>query len=171
MKSIRLIASLAAIAAMSACAPRREAPPAPEPAPPVRQAPPPRPSPPPPPAPGWEDAQLTPGGWTLRAQGEAAFGPAGGEALFTVRCDRAARRVTLTRQGSGNGPLVVRTSTAARTLPVAAPALSAALSVGDPLLDAMVFSRGRFAVEAPGLPRLVIPAWPEPARVIEDCRG
>jgi hypothetical protein len=35
----------------------------------------------------------------------------------------------------------------------------------------MVFSRGRFTVEVPGAPMLVIPAWPEPARVIEDCRG
>jgi hypothetical protein len=170
MKSIRLIASLAAIAAAAACAPRREPPPAPEPAPRVRQEPPPRPSPPPPPAPGLEDAQLTPGGWALRGP-EATFGPSAGEALFTVRCDRAARRVTLIRQGSGSGPLVVRTSTAARTLPTVAPAISAALAASDPLLDAMVFSRGRFAVEAPGQPRLVIPAWPEPARVIEDCRG
>jgi hypothetical protein len=168
MKRIRLIASLAAIAAAGACAPRREPPPAPEPSPRVRQEPPPRPSPPPPPAPGWEDAQLTPGGWALRGA-EATFGPSAGEALFTVRCDRAARRVTLTRHGSGNGPLVVRTSTSSRSLPVAA--LSAGLSASDPLLDAMVFSRGRFAVEAPGLPRLVIPAWPEPARVIEDCRS
>lgn len=170
MKSIRLIASLAAIAAVTACAPRSEPPPAPEPAPPLRQAPPPRPSPPPPPAPGWEDAQLTPGGWALRGV-EAVFGASGGEALFTVRCDQAARRVTLTRQGSGNGPLVVRTSTTARTLPTTAPVLSAALSAYDPSLDAMVFSRGRFSVEAAGQPRLVIPAWPEPARVIEDCRG
>ena len=50
-------------------------------------------------------------------------------------------------------------------------ALTARLNPGDPVLDAMVFSRGRFAVEAPGTPLLVVPAWPEPARVIEDCRA
>ena len=48
---------------------------------------------------------------------------------------------------------------------------TATLSAGDPILDAMVFSRGRFTVEAPGLPMLVLPTWPAPARVIEDCRG
>jgi hypothetical protein len=34
-----------------------------------------------------------------------------------------------------------------------------------------VFSRGRFAVETDGLPTLVLQTWPEPARVVEDCRG
>jgi hypothetical protein len=28
----------------------------------------------------------------------------------------------------------------------------------------------RFAVEAQGAPALIIPAWPELARVVEDCR-
>jgi hypothetical protein len=49
--------------------------------------------------------------------------------------------------------------------------VSAALAANDPLLDAMVFSRGRFSIEVTGLPRLIIPTWPEPARVIEDCRS
>jgi hypothetical protein len=35
----------------------------------------------------------------------------------------------------------------------------------------MAFSRGRFMVEAQGMATLVLPAWPEPARVVEDCRG
>jgi len=38
------------------------------------------------------------------------------------------------------------------------------------LLDAIAFSRGRFSVEAAGTARLVIPAWPEAARVVEACR-
>jgi hypothetical protein len=44
------------------------------------------------------------------------------------------------------------------------------LAATDPLLDAIAFSRGRFAVEAPGLPTLILPTWPEPARVVEECR-
>jgi hypothetical protein len=35
----------------------------------------------------------------------------------------------------------------------------------------MAFSRGRFLVTVEGGASLVVPAWPELARVIEDCRG
>lgn len=40
----------------------------------------------------------------------------------------------------------------------------------DPILDAMAFSRGRFAVEAGGLRSMAIPNWAELGRVVEDCR-
>ena len=40
----------------------------------------------------------------------------------------------------------------------------------DPLLDAMAFSKGRFAVEVAGLPTLYVPSYPEVTRVVEDCR-
>ena len=40
----------------------------------------------------------------------------------------------------------------------------------DELLDAMAFSRGRFVIEQAGAPTLVVPAYPEVGRVIEDCR-
>lgn len=40
----------------------------------------------------------------------------------------------------------------------------------DPILDAMAITKGRFAIETPGLPTLYIPAWVEVSRVIEDCR-
>ena len=48
--------------------------------------------------------------------------------------------------------------------------LSVVLTARDPLLDAMAFSRGRFAVEAAGMATLYVPSWPEVSRVIEDCR-
>ena len=69
--------------------------------------------------------------------------------------------------------LTIRTSYGARSLPAARQqsALVARLAVSDPLLDQMAFSRGRFTVEAAGAPLLIVPAWPELARVIEDCRG
>jgi len=44
--------------------------------------------------------------------------------------------------------------------------VSASLSQNYPL-----FSRGRFMVHVDGLPDLILPSWPEPAHVIEDCRG
>jgi hypothetical protein len=68
--------------------------------------------------------------------------------------------------------VTIRTSYGARTLPANAQAdgLAATLSASDPLLDQIAFSRGRFTVEVAGQPQLVLPAWPEVARVVEDCR-
>ena len=39
------------------------------------------------------------------------------------------------------------------------------------MLDAMVFSRGHFAISMPGYPPLVLPAGTEIAHVVEDCRA
>jgi hypothetical protein len=180
MKPARLVLMAGAFAAVAACVPRREPVPQPQPQPPVRQPVQQLPPPPPPAATHWRDLPLTTGGWSYSNQGgtsQASFGPANAEASFTVRCDRAARRVTLSRAGTGGGSaMVVRTTSTSRSLPVSAQAeppafVSATLPASDPLLDAMAFSRGRFTVEAAGAPMLVIPAWPEPARVVEDCRG
>jgi len=41
----------------------------------------------------------------------------------------------------------------------------------DPQLDLVAFSRGRILVSVPGMDDLVMPSWPEFARVVEDCRG
>ena len=101
------------------------------------------------------------------------FGSAQG-AQFIVRCE-SSRQVSLIRAGGGggDGSLTIRTSYGARALPASGQpeGLTARLASSDPLLDSIVFSRGRFAVEAPGLARLIVPAWPEAARVVEDCRS
>jgi len=44
------------------------------------------------------------------------------------------------------------------------------LPASDPLFDQIAFSRGRVLVRTAG-GDLVLPIWPEPARLIEDCRG
>jgi hypothetical protein len=49
--------------------------------------------------------------------------------------------------------------------------LTADFAAFDPLLDALAFSRGRFAVSVSGTPALVVPPWPEIARLVEDCRS
>lgn len=171
MKSVRLGLCLGAIAAIAGCVP---APRAPAPQPP---APPPVAPPALPPAPprAWQDIPLSPGTWTYGAASadlQAVFGPANGAPSFVVRCDQASRLVILSRVGgAGGGAMTIRTSFGARSLPSAAPDVSASLPAQDSFLDSMVFSRGRFTVEVPGAAMLVIPAWPEPARVIEDCRG
>ena len=47
---------------------------------------------------------------------------------------------------------------------------TATLAAGDPFLDGMIFSRGRFSAEVAGTPMVMMPSWAEPARVVEDCR-
>jgi hypothetical protein len=48
---------------------------------------------------------------------------------------------------------------------------TAEIAAADPILDAIAFSRGRFAVNAAGVPSLVLPPWADVARVVEDCRA
>lgn len=159
-----------ACAAVAGCVP----PPAPTPTP--APAPAPRPTPVPTPSPvpsfsSWMDAPLTPGDWSY----------AGGVARFaehlTIRCDRAADVVEIRRAGAAAVPaqMIVRAETMERGI-AAQPAESdpawvlARVPARDALLDAMAFSKGRFAVEVGGLPTLYIPSYPEVTRVIEDCR-
>ena len=179
MKLGKLIGTAAGLALLAGCASKPAPAPQAEPPRPVRPAPqPPQPRP----APAnvnWPDLPLTPGNWYYRDEGgasTAAYGAANSEPVFLARCNRAQRQVTLAREGSSATPrLVIRTSNGDRTLGAAAqaeplPYLNAVLPASDRFLDAIAFSRGRFAVEAQGLQRLVLPTWPELARVVEDCR-
>lgn len=129
----------------------------------------------------WRDWPLSAGDWSYArdAQGSIArFGPRGAAPALTLRCYRVGRRVELSRLAGSvaAATFTVRTSSVARSVaaqPTATnPAyLVTALTPNDPLLDAMGFSRGRFVVEQPGAPPLVVPAWAEILRVTEDCRG
>jgi hypothetical protein len=156
--------SLAALTLASCSAP----PPAP-PRPAAPPAPPPTIAPPQTAATDWRDIPETPGSWKYArdAGGSAAtFTETGGVADLVLRCDSAARAITLTRPGT-TGAITVTTSYGAKTWSASPVALAAA----DPLLDQIAFTRGRFTVDGGGLKQLVLPAWAEPARVIEDCRG
>jgi hypothetical protein len=93
-----------------------------------------------------------------------------------IRCNRAARTVSIIRTGvpAATATASIWTTSTARTIParfLATKELVADFAATDPLLDAIAFSRGRFATAASGAPLLVLPAWPETARVIEDCRS
>ncbi len=128
----------------------------------------------------WRDAPQTPGNWSwamVAGRSTASFGLPGAAPLAVLSCDRAAGQVQLVRAGYAATavPLAVATSNLRRPLmsdPARSPAgwLVVPLAARDPLLDAIAFSRGRFALEAAGLETLYLPAWPELSRVIEDCR-
>jgi hypothetical protein len=107
---------------------------------------------------------------------EASFLNASALPQLTIRCTRATRRITIAKPASAAAPfLTVWTSAQTRALPAsfnpATMRISADVSAYDPLLDAITFSRGRFGVSVSGAPALVLPAWAEPARVVEDCRA
>jgi hypothetical protein len=156
---IPLALTLTTLAGCAATPPAREVRPAPV------VAPPPRPTPAPPPlASDWNDWPFTPGDWRYGAA--SANFIVGGQAPLRMTCDRGTRNVVIT--GVAAGPVTIRTTTMTRTMTAGA---AISLSAADPLLDAIAFSRGRFVVEQPGAPPLVLPPHAEIGRVIEDCRG
>ena len=111
-------------------------------------------------------APLSPGQWSYVATlggSEARFG-----STFSIRCDRIARQVVLRRIGpvvlTPSSAMTITTDLGVRTLPP-----NGVVANGDDVLDAIAFSRGRFIVDGGGV-RLVLPASPEAARSIEDCR-
>lgn len=177
---LRPIFIMAGLAVLSGCVPPapRQPPPSPEPQRPVLQ--PAQPVLPPPVGTDWRDLPLTPGAWYYKIEAgspQAIFGPPNSEATFIVRCDLARRQIKLSRAGTATGSVMtVRTTSGARNFPMSVqteplPYLVGTAAANDRFLDDIVFSRGRFTVQAQASAMLVLPAWPEPARVIEECRG
>jgi hypothetical protein len=150
--------ALTVAAATMACVPRE-----------ARAAPVPAPAPV-----DWQIGPLSPGDWSYvpdRARPYALFRAEG--AAFRLICEPN-RTISLVLAGGRSASVLIRTSFGERRLSASragAHEIAASLPASDPLLDQMAFSRGRFLVQAEGGPALVVPAWPEPAHVIEDCRG
>lgn len=127
----------------------------------------------------FSDSPVLQGSWTYRpvaGGSEASFVDGAGAARFVIACGRVTRLVTLSRISSAPAAnMSIWTSSASRNLPgrfdQASSRVIAQVGAMDPLLDAMVFSRGRFAVSMPGAPALVMPAGTEIAHIIEDCRA
>ena len=123
-------------------------------------------------------ARVTPGTWTYQAVpgGSAArFIDSTGTARFALECSKATRRVMISRASMSAAPgLFIWTTDLSRSLgarfDAAASRVALELAARDPLLDAIAYSRGRIAVVMTGAEALVMPAWPEAARTIEDCR-
>ncbi len=128
----------------------------------------------------WMDIPITAGNWFYEAESSetlAIFGASAFEPLVMLRCDLESRQVGLAVASDTAEPtrLVIRTETQdlavlAQPLERRQPLLVTEFAAFNDILDAIAFSRGRFAVEIEGEETLAIPAWPEITRVIEDCR-
>jgi hypothetical protein len=131
------------------------------------------------PAGHWTDWTIAAGAWVYRRDERgsiALYGTPGADALVTLRCDKARARLFLSRASDVGGTMTVRTSSTSKALSVqptgGKPAYAASeIGAGDPILDAMAFSRGRIALELNGAQNIAIPVWSEIGRVVEDCRG
>ena len=162
----RIAAGLLAASLAGCVAAPKPAPPPPR--PPVVVVPPPAPALPPPPVQPWDELPVTEGGWLLAADGRAArFVDDGGIERAALTCAAPGRTIRIGLNGERAMRLGIMTSSDLRDLMLADGA--ADVPVGDPILDAIAFSRGRFALRASQL--LVLPVQAEIGRVIEDCRG
>jgi hypothetical protein len=178
MRTIR-IAGAALLAVIAAACVPRAAPPAPVPTPPPAPVPMPPPEAPPPAPPpiDWMQAEPTPGDWRF---GEETGRPratfAAGRLSLTLSCERSGV-ILIGLHGLQSQPepgFVIETTFGERRLPTTPAPMNemrATLPASDPLLDQMAFSRGRVLIGADGGPVLIVPAWPEIARVTEECRG
>ena len=144
----------------------------------------------------WRDAPITPGNWRWGMEGSRSVARFGAD-LLILSCERSAATVTLIRPGMiapppapaavegvvpapsppvrQSVPMTILTSNMTRpangeAIPGPPAVVAVAFTARDPVLDAMAFSRGRFAIETAGLPTLYVPSWPEIGRVVEDCR-
>ncbi len=133
-------------------------------------------------APAPVDLQSVPplsGSWGYRAVAggsEADFIDAAASVQLKIRCNRAARTVSVVRPSvpAAAPTLTIWTTSLSRSVParfLPSRELVADIASTDSLLDAMSFSVGRFATAAAGAPMVALPAGPEATRVIEDCRS
>ena len=130
-------------------------------------------------APDLSTATPMAGTWTYAATAdgsEATFANASGFAQLWMRCSRATRQVSIAKPATAAAPSIsVWTSSLSRIVPATYNAATGRLTINiaanDPLLDAIANSRARLGFTVSPQPPLVVPAWAEPARVIEDCRG
>jgi hypothetical protein len=119
------------------------------------------------------------GSWSYAATtdgSEARFADASGNPQLWIHCTRATRQLSIGKPASAAAPFLnVWTSSMTRSVPSsfnpATGRLTIALTANDPLLDAIASSRGHIGFSVGAQPPLVVPPWPEPSRVIEDCRA
>ena len=131
----------------------------------------------------WRDRPFTAGIWSLGGDDRASvaqFGLPGASPDFLIRCVTASKSIYLSRAGTlheGGVPAITLASTETAKTYHAANSRGAPTYIwsetpaNDPQLDLLAFSRGRILVSIAGMDDLVLPSWPEFARIVEDCRG
>lgn len=125
------------------------------------------------------DATPIPGSWNYESTADgsvATFSSQSGFIQVWMHCTRATRRVMIARPAAAAAPFVgIWSSSLAKSEPASFDPTTGRLTVDlapyDPLLDAIATSRGRIGFAVAGQAPIVVPAWAEPARVIEDCRA
>ena len=178
---LRQIIAFAALPLLASCvAPRDDAVPVPAPAPAPRPTPAPTPTTVDRYAGDWSVADLGSGDWSYSRSDSASaarFGSGEG-ATAMLRCEGG--QIVIAREGVVPADMAVflniRTSFAERQLPIrvlpsTGRMLAASLSPSDPLWDQILYSRGRFVIEATRNMPMIVPTRPELARVVEDCRN
>lgn len=124
----------------------------------------------------WRDLPVSPGRWAYVPSATTPIAQYARPAElpdFTIKCDRKARTLILFRSGGTSGPMAITTSYSGLEFAVqtASDGVSVTLPATSDFLDRIAFSRGHVSIAVPGRPLLVLPAWAEPARVIQDCRA
>jgi len=126
----------------------------------------------------WTQAELSAGDWRfgVEAGRPGATFSAPERLSLVLSCERSGSVSIAFRGMQGQPPpeLTIETTFGERRLPTTSlrmGEMSATLPADDRLLDQMAFSRGRIMIGADSGPVLVVPAWPEIGRVIEECRG
>ncbi len=134
---------------------------------------------PPRPAGDWIDWPIAKGNWVYRQDDRgsiALFGSMGGDAIVTLRCDIAAKKLYLARaSNSGSARMLIRTRSAKKEYQAYPTGgipryVASEIAPSDNFLDAIIYTRGRIAIETDGAPAIAIPIWSEIPKVIEDCR-
>jgi hypothetical protein len=130
-------------------------------------------------APDLATAKPIDGSWSYAATSdgsEATFANAGGAPQLWISCTRSTRQVSIAKAATAAAPFIaVWTSSQSRSVPAsfnpATGRLTIQLGANDSFLDALSNSRARLGFTVGSEPPLVVPAWAEPARVVEDCRA
>lgn len=174
---IRYLLPVTLMPLLASCVAPSTPPPAAPPAPVARPAPAPAPRPAPVAdryAGDWSVDDLTPGEWRIDSQ-SAVFSGDRGQTLAIIGCRSG--RLSIVRAGpeyAPSGVLRIRTSAGERELRVEGAELQAfgtSLPAADPIFDQIIYSRGRFVIEATGQAPLILPTRPALQRVVEECRG
>ncbi len=129
--------------------------------------------------PGFDLEQASPqsGSWSYSTQpgvSDAVFMDARGQSRVRLRCTKSVRRVSIsTAAAAATGTLTLLTSAGQRSLAARFEAMQIIADVPamDAVLDAVAFSRGRFALLVGGAAPVVVPTAPEIGRIVEDCRS